>query len=283
MSSSPQHPADAGRLCDLCAGDRFRMLHEWPVGDRWNPATVAIAVWECEGCNLVMLHPAPTPAQLPEQGEWWTKSRKQFRRNKRWKKFYEKARYALFGGPVERLVGHTHQAVASGRLLDVGCGRGELLVAGAKYYECVGLEPSPVAAADVRSKGFRVIEAPFEQANLERASFDVVTMDSVIEHVASPMQALCKVNRILRPDGVIALKTPKFGGPAYRRHGRDWNGFRHGYHTYLFSGRTLGACLEEAGFEVLRRPRRDRMLDDILVLWARKVRELSDESAARAA
>jgi SAM-dependent methyltransferase len=259
------------------------MLHEWTVGDRWNPATVDIAVWECHCCGLVMLHPAPTPDQLPEQGEWWTKSRKQFRRNKRWKKLYEKMRYAVLGNPTERLIDHTHKAAPSGRLLDVGCGRGELLVAGARYYDCVGLEPSPVAAAEVRKKGFRVIEAPIEHAELERASFDVVTLDSVIEHVASPMQTLQKVNFVLRAGGVVVLKTPKFGGPTYRRHGRDWNGFRHGYHTYLFSGQTLSACLEQAGFEVLRRPRRDRILDDILILWARKSHEPNSGVAGRAA
>jgi hypothetical protein len=69
---------------------------------------------------------------------------------------------------------------------------------------------------------------------------------------------------------VVVVKTPKFGGPAYRMHGAGWNGFRHGYHTFLFDGATLSRCLTAAGFDVLDRPRRDRAFDDILVLWARK-------------
>ena len=95
-------------------------------------------------------------------------------------------------------------------------------------------------------------------------------LDSVIEHVLSPRAALSKVQALLAPGGVVVLLTPKFGGPAYRRHGADWNGFRHGYHTHLFTGETLGRYLRETGFEVLKNPRRDRMLDDILVLWGRK-------------
>ena len=76
---------------------------------------------------------------------------------------------------------------------------------------------------------------------------------------------------------------PKFGGPAYRRHGREWNGFRVGYHLHLFTGKTLAACLEKAGFEVLSRPKRDRPLDDILGMWGRKVRNVEAELANRAA
>lgn len=78
-----------------------------------------------------------------------------------------------------------------------------------------------------------------------------------------------KANHVLRPGGVIVLTTPKFGGSAYRMHRSAWHGFRHGYHTVLFSGKTLGACLEASGFEFLQRPKRDRLLDDVLILWGK--------------
>ena len=42
--------------------------------------------------------------------------------------------------------------------------------------------------------------------------------------------------------------------------------------------RTLGEYLRANGFEVLRRPRRDRWLDDILILWGRKVREADSDA-----
>lgn len=184
---------------------------------------------------------------------------------------------------VNRLVWTTRRAKRSGRLLDVGAGIGPLLRVAKKYYECVGLEPSPIATQKLRADGFEVIEAMFEDAEIESASFDVVTLDSVIEHVLSPSEILAKINRILRPGGVVALKTPKFGGPAYCRHGAEWNGFRHGYHTFLYSGKTLSAILEKTGFEVLQNPKRDRMLDDILILWGRKVREVSEQDIKRRA
>jgi 2-polyprenyl-3-methyl-5-hydroxy-6-metoxy-1,4-benzoquinol methylase len=189
-----------------------------------------------------------------------------------YKQHWQRLRYALTD-PRVRLIRATRRVVKTGRLLDVGCGGGEVLALARKYYDCVGIEPSCRAAATTRSRHIPVIESTFEQAEIEPHSFDEVILDSVIEHVQSPREVLEKVNSILRMQGVVVLKTPKFGGPAYRRHGAGWNGFRHGYHTFLFTGGTLGKFLNGAGFEVLRAPRRDRMLDDILILWGRKTSE----------
>lgn len=276
------HPRDHGVACDLCEGGDFQRLHTWDVGNFWNPATIPISVWQCQQCQLVFLHPVPTEAQLPDEGDWWSPKRLKFRRNRTFKKIWERTRRAILGSPQSRLIRATHKAVSQGKLLDVGCGHGALMDAGSKYYECVGVEPSPIATESVRRRGFEVIQATFEDADLPRGAFDVVTMDSVVEHVDSAVGVLKKTNAALRMGGVVMMKTPKFGGPAYSRHGEGWNGFRHGYHTFLFTGATLGGCMEKAGFEVLQSPKRDRMLDDILVLWGKKVREVATEVAKAA-
>ena len=270
--NSVRDPALDGRRCALCGGTDFELLHQWPVGDRWNPARIPIAAWKCR-CELVLLHPVPRPDQLPGGGEWWTRERTRPIRNKRFKALRTWVQHRLFGTPRKRLLQVTRRAMPHGRLLDIGCGRGGLLALAAATYDCVGLEPSPVAAAKARERGFPIIEAPLETAEIQPASFDIVLMDSVIEHVMSPVEALRIANRALHDRGIVVLKTPKFGGPAYRRHGAYWGGFRHGYHTYLFSGETLGRAMAAAGFEVLERPRRDRVLDDVLILWGRKVRD----------
>ncbi len=262
-------PARDGRRCYLCAGGEFWLLHEWPVGDEWNPASIPIGVWRC-ACGVVFLHPVPGPLELPERGDWWSGERRRHRRNPGWKRIRQKLTRPFVGSSRARLVAATRRARPAGRLLDVGCGTGLLLALARPTYECVGLEPSPVPAAAARAQGFPVVESTLEAADLEPGSFDVVTMDAVVEHVTDPLAVLRKVHEVLRPGGVVALKTPRFGGPTSWLRGRGWNGFRHGYHTYLFTGRTLGRTLEAAGFRVLRSPRRDRFLGDILILWGRK-------------
>ncbi len=280
-----RHPHDDGVCCDLCEGTQFDELHAWEVGNFWNPASVPIAVYKCRGCELVMLHPVPTADQLPAQGEWWTSERKWYRRRRWLKNIWEPIRFAIFGTKQSRLVRQTRRVVPSGKLLDVGCGLGELMEVAKKHYACVGLDPSPVSAQKIREMGFPIIESTFEEADIPQGEFDVVTMDSVVEHVHSPTEVLQRVNAALRIGGVVFINVPKFGGPAYKRHGQAWNGFRHGYHTFLYTGETLGKLLEKAGFEVQSSPRRDRMFDDILTLWGKKVRdvEITKPNAQKAA
>ena len=270
-----RHPHDENVHCDLCEATHFEMLHSWEVGNFWNPASIPIAVWQCQACELVMLHPVPTMEQLPAEGEWWS-SQRQWHRRRRWlKAVWEPTRHALFGTPQTRIIRSTRRAVKEGRLLDVGCGMGKLMQAGSKYYDCVGLDPSPVSAQHIRDLGFPIVESTLEDADLESGSFDVVALESVLEHVHEPTNVLSKVNSLLRIGGVVLINVPKFDGPAYRRHGAGWNGFRHGYHTFLFTGKTLGRFLEKTGFQVLQKPKRDRIFDDVLTLWGCKVRETS--------
>ena len=273
MTTPLKNPSEMGVCCDLCGGDEFQMLHEWAADDSWNPASIPIAVWRCEQCDLVILHPVPTAQQLPAEGDWWSEDRQRFKRRRWFKTRWARLRHAIVGSPDYRIMQATRKAMPTGRLLDVGCGCGELMTEARRYYDCVGIEPSAAAVEIARQKGLQVLQGTFEDVEVEPGSFDVVTLDAVIEHVISPTQVLAKINNALRIGGVVVLTTPKFGGPAYQRHGPAWNGFRHGYHTYLFTGDTLGKFMEKAGFEVLAHPRRDRAWDDKLQLWGRKIRE----------
>ena len=56
-------------VCDLCGGRDFTLLHEWPVGDRWNPAKIPIRIWKCT-CGLAFMHPllkSHAPSAQPVQ------------------------------------------------------------------------------------------------------------------------------------------------------------------------------------------------------------------------
>ena len=269
VADSLRSPMEDGRTCCLCGGEQFKLIDSWEAEHPRNSATIPLGVWECT-CGLAALHPVPTQHELPAAGDWWTTSKKLVRRRLKFKRFRNKVQDHIFGDAVTRFAKYTMKARSGGRLLDVGCGIGGLLDRFKDHFECVGLEPSPVAAAEIRKKGYEVIESMLEDADLADNSFDVVTMDAVIEHVYDPIDALRQIHRCLKPGGVVALKTPKFRGLSNRLHKRDWNGYRVGYHTFLFTGKSLGACMKAAGFQVLSSPIRDRPLDDILILWGRK-------------
>ncbi len=172
----------------------------------------------------------------------------------------------MIGSTNERLLRGIRKVVPAGRFLDAGCGKGDMLFLARRFYDCVGLDPSSNALHYLEGTGFDLIHGTLEAADLEENSFDVVLLESVIEHVSSPGVVLRKAHYVLRPGGIVVVVTPKLNGPSHYLHGRAWNGFRHGYHTFLFTAKTLRRQLELAEFEVLQHPRRNRILDDILIL-----------------
>lgn len=102
------------------------------------------------------------------------------------------------------------------RMLDVGCGDAGVIIAFAEAgAEVSGIEPyeRSVERGRVRAEehGVRAdIRAGFGEAlPFPDASFDLVTLDNVLEHVQDREKTLAEIRRVLRPDGILYLVTPK--------------------------------------------------------------------------
>jgi 2-polyprenyl-3-methyl-5-hydroxy-6-metoxy-1,4-benzoquinol methylase len=97
----------------------------------------------------------------------------------------------------------------SGRLLDVGTHCGFFLrMARGQGWELHGVEPSPAAELAREFFGLEVHRGHLEELGLPAASFDLVTLIDVIEHLDNPLQLLAEVRRLLAPDGLVFVKTP---------------------------------------------------------------------------
>lgn len=91
-------------------------------------------------------------------------------------------------------------------LLDVGCGRGEMLVAfGEKGISCQGID---IVANAGPEKDILKCNVAKDIYPFENDSFDIVFVKSVLEHIAEPAFMLDEIKRILKPSGVLILLTP---------------------------------------------------------------------------
>ena len=137
------------------------------------------------------------------------------------------------------------------RLLDVGCYVGVFVEIAARHgWDAWGVEPSHWAATQAQEAGLQVVEGTMSTAGLDDASFDVITMWDVIEHVERPSAEVRDAQRLLKPGGILVVHTMDLDSPFARLMGRRWPWLME-MHIYYFTRRTLAQLLEQAGFHVI--------------------------------
>ena len=216
-------------VCNLCGGSQAEELYrckdyrfeiddyEWPVV-------------RCRQCGLSYLNPRPTEEAI---GRYYPAT------------FYE-------GRERQRLAERYHvqaqylDALAPGRLLDVGCANGDWMkLMAERGWSVAGIEPSPNAKnpyeMDIRHGGFP------EGADWPKSSFDVITAWAVFEHLHDPKRAFECASELLRPGGrLITLVTninSLFSRFSYREDVPR--------HLYFFSEKTLARYADAVSMRLL--------------------------------
>jgi 2-polyprenyl-3-methyl-5-hydroxy-6-metoxy-1,4-benzoquinol methylase len=140
------------------------------------------------------------------------------------------------------------------QVLDIGCATGVFLeVMRERGWQTRGVELSEFGTMRSKKKGFDVFQGDLISAPFERASFDLITLWDVIEHIPNPLIMLKTCYQLLKPDGYLILSTPDSSALLARLLGTYWLGFRSaGEHLYFFSRDTIRNYLSEAGFGVVK-------------------------------
>ena len=118
--------------------------------------------------------------------------------------------YAAFGNGA--IAAHAARLLpAGGRVLDVGCASGGLLALLRPYAgHLAGLELSQSAAQAAAQVGDHVVCGALEDAELpfEPASFDLVVLADVLEHLGDPAAGLARAVGWCRPAGAVLVSVP---------------------------------------------------------------------------
>jgi SAM-dependent methyltransferase len=140
------------------------------------------------------------------------------------------------------------------RMLDVGCASGACLVAARQLgFDVVGVEPSVwMAAFGRRTFGLDIRDGILEPGMFPPASFDVVTLWDVLEHIPRPHETLLLIRSLLKPGGLLVVNYPDIASIVARLLGRRWP-FWLSVHLLYYTPKTIAAQLERAGFSPLWR------------------------------
>ena len=149
----------------------------------------------------------------------------------------------------------------AGAVLDVGCSRGATAPAlrARGVARIVGIEPDPEDAAAAARAYDRVFAMRLEDVADDLAgTFDAILFGDVLEHLADPSDALCRVRPWLGATGVVVASVPNAGHWSVvddLLSGRfDYVPYSvlSGTHLRLFTRRTLEDLFAASGYEVDR-------------------------------
>lgn len=213
-------------------------------------------VIECGACGFRHAVPLPTAAALAAsyRHDYYAREKplylERHREDREWWDAVYRRRYEQLEAllPADRR-----------RLLDVGCGPGAFLRHGAdRGWDVTGVEPSAQAAAHARRLGATVVEGVLDAdraGDLGSASFDVVHLHQVLEHVPDPAAILGLAHDLLREDGLLFVAVPNDYNPL-QRHLREHMGYAPWWvmpphHLNYFDRASLGRLLARCGFAVV--------------------------------
>jgi SAM-dependent methyltransferase len=239
--------------CPICRVPPARYMGRRGGGAHRAGAGVECRIWRCGRCGLIFPNPMPVPAG--GVGQLYD---------------LDPAEYFHHHDPEQKMAGArrlvadaTRLTGGRGRLLDVGAGRGDVLVAaGEAGWGAVGIDLSPSFAdyAERRS-GMEVRREPVEQCGFPEGSFDAVILAAVLEHLYDPDSAVREIARVLRPGGAFFVDVPNETGLYFRLgnlyqklRGRDWvvnvAPTFEPFHVFGFSSRSLRALMDKHGLAV---------------------------------
>lgn len=238
-------PASAG--CALCGSGRSEFVLSGP--DRLLDLPGEYSFVRCIDCGLVRQDPRPPDAleaHYPESYPSYAGS-VEAKGNllRRLDRGYGQHKRAAI---VQRFRG-------SGRLLDVGCATGDFLLEMRRRHgwDLTGVEPTDYACAYAQGLGLDVVCGTLAQAAFDDASFDVVTMWNVLEHVSDPVAELRETWRVLRPNGILVFSVPVWESRLRRWFGPYWVEWDLPRHMHIFSSWTAQRLLGMTGFQGMGR------------------------------
>lgn len=209
------------QLCPICdikpsifIGRRGGFSHRSHIG-------VEAQIWSCGECGLIFPDPMPVPIGGLRQ-HYNVDADDYFAKHETDERLLNAQKLIA---DAEIMLGR------KGKLLDVGVGRGEILLAAREAgWEVFGIEPSDTFASYAEKfAGATVLRKPIEECDLPEAEFDVVILAAVLEHLYQPDQMIAKLSRALVGGGLMFVDVPNEKGlfftvgNAYERlRGRDW-------------------------------------------------------------
>lgn len=254
--------------CNFCGSKHFSMYYAG-LTDRFydRDGDITFSILRCKRCDLLMTSPKISTVKdfnkYYPQEEYYAYA--DTKKNKTSKDLFALFLYDLFYNvrnkfnplkllflPLKPFVRGT-QIIPGGKILDVGGGNGFFLERmrdlGMKPY-CV--EPGSQGFVECKKKNIPVWQEEVYDAGFQDNYFDVITFNSVLEHVGDVRRVLDECKRILKPSGTLIIQVPNAVGFSAKYFKKNWSELDIPRHITHFTSATLRAYIKKSGLVVQR-------------------------------
>jgi SAM-dependent methyltransferase len=241
------------RPCPICGAASARVLGARGGRAHREGKGVETSIVRCTECHGVY----PRPTLLPEFNPYTEHTPED---------------YFQHHAPQGKIVLGEHLAAFAesvlgrpGSMLELGCGRGELLRGAAnRGWSVRGIEMTDAFAQVAREKyKIQVERASVESAQGLDGSYDVVLLAAILEHLYEPAETLKRVRGALRRGGLVFIDVPnecslmsRVGNVYMRLRATDWainlSPTFPPFHVVGFCPISLRRLLDRTGFQPIR-------------------------------
>lgn len=231
--------------CNLCKSKKEILL--WDKVTFWEHKSI-FRIVKCNKCGLVFLNPRPKRkiiSRYYQKKSYWgidllNGNEKQIS--------YKKMRRMRFQGIYKEIL----RRKKGGIIFDVGAGTGLFL---SKFKELGwGVDGIEVAkeACEFAKKNYHIDLrcGDFHSMRERNNYYDVIVMESVLEHLHNPGKCLKKVRNMLKKNSLLVITVPNIEGLGALIFKKRWLGLHPPKHLYHFSKDTISKILKIYGFEI---------------------------------
>ncbi len=176
----------------------------------------ARAIVACRGCGLVSRHPRRSPAAVERDyaGDRYGEARLQT---------LAASQARAYDSKIATLAGWLARR-REVRVIEVGSFVGAFLgAARAAGWDALGVDPGEEVVAFCRARDLAVQQGTLEDLAHPAGGADVIAIWNTFDQIPEPAATLAAAARLLRTDGILALRVPNGGYfvEAMRHHGGD--------------------------------------------------------------
>ncbi len=240
------------KCCNVCGSDDayYLGLRQDPSGHKDKSTKVV----KCRHCGLI--YPNPMPEQeYSEIQENFEEPVDYFASD-----FESRVRF------FDRVIDVFERMLPDkGRILDIGCGRGELLYAAKKRgWDATGTDISEAFVKFGKERyGVNAMVGDLKDISLPEGGFDAAAIMSVIQYVQDPMDTIFRVSKLMKKGGKVYIEVTNDDALVFRA-GDIFKTLRSGkkittrlsplfpsFQLFGFNKKSLTYALNKAGFKVL--------------------------------